>query len=75
MRLYHLKRRLQVPIEVVVIGLEVVAGAYWGGCDRFRGGLQVPIKVVAIGSEVVAGTYRGGCDRFRGGCRYLLRWL
>ena len=27
-----------MSIKVVVIGSEVVAGAYRGGCDRFRGG-------------------------------------
>ena len=27
-----------MPIEVVMIGSEVVAGAYWGGRDRFGGG-------------------------------------
>jgi len=33
-----------VPIKVVVIGSEVVAGAYWGGRDRFRGGYRCLLR-------------------------------
>ena len=33
-----------MPIEVVVIGSEAVAGTYRGGCDRFRGGCRCLLR-------------------------------